>query len=100
MGMHIGVQGLRAVLELDAGWHPSSISQRFEGPVAVDSSDGTGMEHGDECGILLLSPSLSLFFTLSNRLQAGMSMEEYDKPNIRRLSVTVNDQLPPIPAKK
>lgn len=30
------------------------------------------------------------------RLSRGMSMEEYDKPNIRRLSVTVNDQLPPI----
>uniref|UniRef100_A0A1L8DP21 Putative conserved secreted protein n=2 Tax=Nyssomyia neivai TaxID=330878 RepID=A0A1L8DP21_9DIPT len=33
---------------------------------------------------------------LSRRLSRGMSMEEYDKPNIRRLSVTVNDQLPPI----
>jgi protein NDRG1 len=32
--------------------------------------------------------------------KAGMSMEEYDKPNIRRLSITVNDQLPPIQAKK
>ncbi|CRK98519.1 CLUMA_CG011872, isoform D [Clunio marinus] len=34
------------------------------------------------------------------RLSRGMSMEEYDKPNIRRLSVTPNDQLPPIQAKK
>ncbi|XP_059609103.1 uncharacterized protein ZK1073.1 isoform X3 [Phlebotomus argentipes] len=33
---------------------------------------------------------------LSRRLSRGMSMEEYDKPNIRRLSITVNDQLPPI----
>lgn len=30
------------------------------------------------------------------RLSRGMSMEEYDKPNIRRLSVTVNSELPPI----
>lgn len=30
------------------------------------------------------------------RLSRGMSMEEYDKPNIRRLSLTVNEQLPPI----
>lgn len=29
------------------------------------------------------------------RLSRGMSMEEYDKPNLRRLSVTINDQLPP-----
>ncbi|XP_070493092.1 uncharacterized protein ZK1073.1 isoform X3 [Chironomus tepperi] len=34
------------------------------------------------------------------RLSRGMSMEEYDKPNIRRLSITVNDQLPPIQSKK
>ncbi|KAG5682124.1 hypothetical protein PVAND_011500 [Polypedilum vanderplanki] len=34
------------------------------------------------------------------RLSRGMSMEEYDKPNIRRLSITVNEQLPPIQAKK
>uniref|UniRef100_U5EZT5 N-myc downstream regulated n=1 Tax=Corethrella appendiculata TaxID=1370023 RepID=U5EZT5_9DIPT len=32
----------------------------------------------------------------SRRLSRGMSMEEYDKPNIRRLSITVNEQLPPI----
>lgn len=25
------------------------------------------------------------------RLSRGMSMEEYDKPNIRRLSITLND---------
>ncbi|XP_035779910.1 uncharacterized protein ZK1073.1-like isoform X2 [Anopheles albimanus] len=30
------------------------------------------------------------------RLSRGMSMEDYDKPNIRRLSVTINEQLPPI----
>lgn len=31
------------------------------------------------------------------RMSRGMSMEEYDKPNIRRLSVSPNDQqLPPI----
>lgn len=34
--------------------------------------------------------------TGGRRLSRGMSMEEYDKPNIRRLSITVNDQLPPI----
>lgn len=28
---------------------------------------------------------------LANRMSRGMSMEEYDKPNIRRLSITVND---------
>lgn len=28
---------------------------------------------------------------LSNRLSRGMSMEEYDKPNIRRLSITINE---------
>lgn len=32
----------------------------------------------------------------SRRLSRGMSMEDYDKPNIRRLSVTINEQLPPI----
>jgi protein NDRG1 len=32
----------------------------------------------------------------NRRLSRGMSMEEYDKPNIRRLSITVNEQLPPI----
>lgn len=32
----------------------------------------------------------------SQRLSRGMSMEEYDKPNIRRLSLTPNEQLPPI----
>ena len=36
----------------------------------------------------------------NRRLSRGMSMEEYDKPNIRRLSVTVNNdnnsQLPPV----
>ncbi|KAL5274072.1 hypothetical protein ACFFRR_000683 [Megaselia abdita] len=33
----------------------------------------------------------------NRRLSKGMSMEEYDKPNIRRLSVTVNNSdLPPI----
>lgn len=31
-----------------------------------------------------------------HRLSRGMSMEEYDKPNIRRLSLTPNEQLPPI----
>lgn len=30
------------------------------------------------------------------RLSRGMSMEDYDKPNIRRLSITINEQLPPI----
>ncbi|XP_055923839.1 uncharacterized protein ZK1073.1 isoform X3 [Eupeodes corollae] len=30
------------------------------------------------------------------QLSRGISMEEYDKPNIRRLSVTVNNDLPPI----
>lgn len=30
------------------------------------------------------------------RLSRGMSMEEYDKPNIRRLSISPNEQLPPI----
>lgn len=30
------------------------------------------------------------------RLSRGMSMEEYDKPNIRRLSLTPNETLPPI----
>jgi protein NDRG1 len=30
------------------------------------------------------------------RLSRGMSMEEYDKPNIRRLSLTPNADLPPI----
>ncbi|XP_063701271.1 uncharacterized protein ZK1073.1 isoform X2 [Culicoides brevitarsis] len=32
----------------------------------------------------------------SQRLSRGMSMEEYDKPNIRRLSLTPNETLPPI----
>lgn len=32
----------------------------------------------------------------ARRLSRGMSMEDYDKPNIRRLSVTINEQLPPI----
>lgn len=27
------------------------------------------------------------------RLSKGMSMEEYDKPNIRRLSITVNEPI-------
>lgn len=47
-----------------------------------------------------LSVFFSLFFLFVFRFEAGMSMEEYDKPNIRRLSITVNDQLPPIHAKK
>uniref|UniRef100_A0A6E8VCL9 N-myc downstream regulated n=1 Tax=Anopheles coluzzii TaxID=1518534 RepID=A0A6E8VCL9_ANOCL len=34
--------------------------------------------------------------TGARRLSRGMSMEDYDKPNIRRLSVTINEQLPPI----
>jgi hypothetical protein len=62
----------------------------------------------NEVSLLSLSPlSLSRFFLslfcflhFLTRSQAGMSMEEYDKPNIRRLSITVNDQLPPIQAKK
>lgn len=50
---------------------------------------------------LLFLSTVSLFFCLFIfRFKAGMSMEEYDKPNIRRLSITVNDQLPPIQAKK
>lgn len=32
----------------------------------------------------------------TRKLSRAMSMEEYDKPNIRRLSVTVNSELPPI----
>lgn len=32
----------------------------------------------------------------NRRMSRGMSMEDYDQPNIRRLSVTPNDQLPPI----
>lgn len=32
------------------------------------------------------------------RLSRGMSMEEYDKPNIRRLSLTCADPPPPVPA--
>lgn len=33
----------------------------------------------------------------NRRLSRGMSMEEYDKPNIRRLSISPNEQqLPPI----
>ncbi|KAK3930787.1 hypothetical protein KUF71_024144 [Frankliniella fusca] len=32
------------------------------------------------------------------RLSRGMSMEEYDKPNIRRLSLTAADVPPPVPA--
>jgi len=32
--------------------------------------------------------------TGGRRLSRGMSMEEYDKPNIRRLSITVNDAVP------
>lgn len=32
----------------------------------------------------------------ARRLSRGMSMEDYDKPNIRRLSITINEQLPPI----
>lgn len=39
-------------------------------------------------------------FLQNKKKKIGMSMEEYDKPNIRRLSITVNDQLPPIQAKK
>lgn len=36
----------------------------------------------------------------SRRMSRGMSMEDYDTPNIRRLSISPNDQLPPIVAKK
>ncbi|XP_058822662.1 uncharacterized protein ZK1073.1 isoform X4 [Topomyia yanbarensis] len=32
----------------------------------------------------------------ARRLSRGMSMEDYDKPNIRRLSVTITEQLPEI----
>lgn len=35
-------------------------------------------------------------FNSARRLSRGISMEDYDKPNIRRLSITGNDQLPPI----
>lgn len=36
----------------------------------------------------------------SRRMSRGMSMEDYDQPNIRRLSISPNEQLPPIVAKK
>lgn len=32
----------------------------------------------------------------NRRMSRGMSMEDYDQPNIRRLSISPNDQLPPI----
>lgn len=34
------------------------------------------------------------------RLSRGMSMEEYDKPNIRRLSITVNNDGIPATGRK
>lgn len=34
------------------------------------------------------------------RLSRGMSMEEYDKPNIRRLSITVNHDAIPAAGRK
>lgn len=34
------------------------------------------------------------------RLSRGMSMEEYDKPNIRRLSITVNNDAIPATGRK
>lgn len=34
------------------------------------------------------------------RLSRGMSMEEYDKPNIRRLSITVNNDGIPVTGRK
>jgi len=45
---------------------------------AYSTSSG-GSNDGQNCG---------------RRLSRGMSMEEYDKPNIRRLSITVNDAVP------
>ena len=32
----------------------------------------------------------------NRRMSRGMSMEDYDQPNIRRLSLSPNEQVPPV----
>lgn len=50
----------------------------------------------DRTRVFSTSSTGSVDGATGRRLSHGMSMEEYDKPNIRRLSITISDQIPPI----